>query len=58
MKYLWLREGRLAKKEINVIKINERTLIFNGLTEGDSVVVQQLINVSEGTLVYRIRRSR
>jgi len=46
-----VRNGRLVKKEINVIKINERTLIFNGLIEGDSVVVQQLINVSEGTVV-------
>ena len=46
-----VRDGRLAKKEVNVIKVNERTLIFNGLSEGDSVVVQQLINVSEGTLV-------
>ena len=45
------REGRLAKEQINVIKLNESTLIFNGLSEGDSVVVQQLINVSEGTLV-------
>ena len=46
-----VREGRLVKQEINVIKVNERTLIFNGLQEGDTVVVQQLINVSEGTLV-------
>lgn len=45
------RSGRLAKEQINVVKRNESTLIFNGLTEGDSVVVQQLINVSEGTLV-------
>ncbi|TFH24152.1 MAG: HlyD family efflux transporter periplasmic adaptor subunit [Bacteroidia bacterium] len=45
------RSGRLAKERINVIKLNASTLIFNGLPEGDSVVVQQLINVSEGTLV-------
>ncbi len=45
------RDGRLAKQQINVIKRNESSLIFNGLTEGDSVVVQQLINVSEGTLI-------
>ncbi len=45
------RSGRLAKEKINVIKVNQSTLIFNGLPEGDSVVVQQLINVSEGTLV-------
>lgn len=46
-----INNGRLAKREINIIKVNERTLIFNGLPDGDSVVVQQLINVSEGTLV-------
>jgi RND family efflux transporter MFP subunit len=46
-----VRNGRLAKEKINVVKENERTLIFNGLPEGDSIVVQQLINVSEGTLV-------
>ena len=46
-----VRNGRLIKKEINIVKINERTLIFNGLRQGDTVVVQQLINVSEGTLV-------
>lgn len=46
-----IREGRLAKQPINVVKVNERTLLFNGAPEGDSVVVQQLINVSEGTVV-------
>jgi membrane fusion protein (multidrug efflux system) len=46
-----VKVDRLAKREINVVKLNERTLLFNGLPEGDSVVVQQLINVSEGTLV-------
>jgi multidrug efflux pump subunit AcrA (membrane-fusion protein) len=46
-----IKKGRLAKREINIVKINDRTLIFNGLPQGDSVVVQQLINVSEGTLV-------
>jgi hypothetical protein len=46
-----VRQGRLAKETIDVIKMNERTLIFSGLPEGDTIVVQQLINVSEGTLV-------
>jgi membrane fusion protein (multidrug efflux system) len=46
-----VREGRLSKRTINVVKSNDRTLIFNGLTEGDSIVLQQLINVSEGTRV-------
>ncbi len=46
-----VRQGRLAKEHINVIKVNTRTLIFNGISEGDTIVVQQLINVSEGTQV-------
>jgi multidrug efflux pump subunit AcrA (membrane-fusion protein) len=46
-----VRQGRLAKEKINVIKENESTLIFNGVPAGDTIVVQQLINVSEGTLV-------
>ena len=46
-----VKQGRLSKEFIEVIKENERTLIFKGIPEGDTVVVQQLINVSEGTLV-------
>jgi len=46
-----VRQGRLTKEQIDVVKVNERTLIIRGLPEGDTVVVQQLINVSEGTMV-------
>jgi hypothetical protein len=46
-----VNQGRLSKSKIEVVKVNERTLIFNGIPEGDTIVVQQLINVSEGTLV-------
>ncbi|MFO7935216.1 MAG: efflux RND transporter periplasmic adaptor subunit [Bacteroidales bacterium] len=46
-----VEKGRLTKDEVNIVKVNQRTLIFNGLNEGDSLVVQQLINVSEGTIV-------
>ncbi len=46
-----VKGGRLAKSSIDIVKVNERTLIFQGLPEGDTMVVQQLINVSEGTLV-------
>ena len=46
-----VRQGRLVKENIEIIKKNTRTLIFNGIPEGDTIVVQQLINVSEGTLV-------
>lgn len=44
-------DGRLENRTINIIKTNERTLIFNGLEVGEIIVVQPLINVLEGTLV-------
>ncbi len=44
-------EDKLEKRVANVIKENEKTLIFNGLEEGEVLVMQPLINVLEGTLV-------
>ena len=44
-------DGKLKKQEINVIKVNETTLIFNGLKEGMKIVVEPLINVKENTPV-------
>lgn len=46
-----VEKGRLRKRTIHIIKENERTLIFNGLPQGDTIVLQPLINVLEGTLV-------
>lgn len=46
-----VENNRLSKKTINIIKLNEKTLIFNGLKEGDILVTQPLVNVQEGTLV-------
>jgi len=47
-----IKEGRLQKKKVNIIKINdENTLVFNGLPVGDTLVMQPLINVFEGTKV-------
>jgi membrane fusion protein, multidrug efflux system len=42
---------RLEKRSIKVIKLNERTLLFNGIDEGAMMVMQPLINVLEGTPV-------
>jgi multidrug efflux pump subunit AcrA (membrane-fusion protein) len=47
-------ENRLQRRTVNVIKVNEKTLIFNGLIEGDTLVMQPLINVLEGTLVEKL----
>ncbi len=48
-------DSRLEKQTINIIKVNERTLIFNGIEEGTTLVMQPLINVTEGTLVVTER---
>ena len=44
-------DSTLRKAEINVLKINQQTLIFNGLEEGISVIIEPLVNVVEGTAV-------
>jgi len=46
-----VHDNRLQIKNINIVKVNTNTLIFNGLSPGDSLVVQPLINVYEGTIV-------
>jgi multidrug efflux pump subunit AcrA (membrane-fusion protein) len=47
-------DDRLEKRTANIIKVNEKTLIFNGLPEGEILVMQPLINVLEGTIVERL----
>ena len=46
-----VKEKRLQKQIIDIKKVNTRTLLFNGLEEGDTLIVQPLINVFEGTKV-------
>jgi HlyD family secretion protein len=46
-----VEDGRIYKEIINIIKVNEKSLIFNGIDEGKVLVMQALINVLEGTLV-------
>ena len=43
--------GRLKKQIIDIVKINETTLIFNGLEEGIKIVVEPLINAQENSPV-------
>ena len=47
-------DDRLEKRLVNIVKVNEKTLLFNGLDEGEVLVMQPLINVLEGTLVERL----
>ncbi|MCD4769347.1 MAG: HlyD family efflux transporter periplasmic adaptor subunit [Bacteroidales bacterium] len=44
-------DGRLEKRKIEIVKKNEKSLIFTGLEEGTLLVTQALINVQEGIMV-------
>ena len=46
-----VKNQRLRKFRINIVKVNTNTLLFNGPPVGDTIVVQPLINVFEGTMV-------
>ncbi len=46
-----VENGKLKKREIDIIKVNETTLIFNGLQEGKYIVVEPLINAKENSSV-------
>jgi HlyD family secretion protein len=46
-----IEDGKLRIEIINIIKVNTKTLIFNGVEEGKMLVMQPLINVLEGTVV-------
>lgn len=43
--------GFLQKEEINLLKINNKTIFFNGLPEGTEVVTQPLANANESMQV-------
>lgn len=46
-----VKDGKLKKQEIDIVKVNETNLIFKGLETGSKVVVEPLINVKENTPV-------
>ncbi len=46
-----VEEGFLSKAQINLLKVNERTIIFNGLPEGKEIVTQPLANANESMQV-------
>ncbi len=44
-------DGKLQKKQINILKINESTVLINGVNPGTAIVTEPLINASENTKV-------
>ena len=49
-----VKEGKLAKQEIDIQKINRDSVIFKGIPTGVEVVVEPLINASENNPVETI----
>jgi len=49
-----VKKGKLVKEQINIHKINEKTLIFSGLEPGTELVIEPLVNAHEGTVVEKI----
>ncbi len=44
-------DGKLKKEEIIILKLDPKTVIFNGLEEGRTVVIEPLINARDGSPV-------
>lgn len=44
-------DSTLQKTQIKILKINEQSIIFNGLEESGYIVVEPLINMKEGNVV-------
>ena len=53
-----INNNKLKKAQINVIKVNNTSVLFNGLDKGTIVVAEPLINAIEGSVVKRIENSR
>ncbi|MCK5004218.1 MAG: efflux RND transporter periplasmic adaptor subunit [Candidatus Aminicenantes bacterium] len=46
-----VKDNKLKKTEINVLKLDAKIIIFNGLEEGELLVVEPLINARDGSPV-------
>ncbi|PID62965.1 MAG: RND transporter [Ignavibacteriae bacterium] len=46
-----VRDNLLAKEKINIIKVNENSIFFNGLKEKTLIVIEPLVNARENTKV-------
>lgn len=46
-----VKEGKLVKHTININKVAEKTLFFNGVPDGDTIVTEALINANENMSV-------
>jgi membrane fusion protein (multidrug efflux system) len=52
-----VKKGLLKKETIDVVRLNEKTLFFNGLNENDTIITEPLINANENSRVSVIKDS-
>ena len=52
-----VKEGLLKKEIIDVVRLNEKTLFFNGLNENDTIITEPLINANENSRVSVIKNN-
>lgn len=52
-----LQDSLLKIKKVNILRYNEETAIFDGLAEGEQVVVEPLINAHNNMKAYRSESS-
>jgi multidrug efflux pump subunit AcrA (membrane-fusion protein) len=50
-----VKKGLLKKETIDVVRLNEKTLFFNGLNENDTIITEPLINANENSRVSVIK---
>ena len=50
-----VKKGVLKKETIDVVRLNEKTLFFNGLNENDTIITEPLINANENSRVSVIK---
>lgn len=50
-----VKNGFLKKEIIDIVRLNEKTLFFNGLNENDTIISEPLINANENSRVRVIK---
>lgn len=49
-----VKDSVLVEKQVNVLRTNTETVVINGLTAGDDLVYEPLINAHNGMKVYKL----
>lgn len=53
-----VEDGKLKKRTIKVHKLNETTALFSGLSTGEMLIVEPVVNAKEGSLIEIISQEK